>query len=537
MAETLSEGVVIPNANGGETISATGVAEMRALGSTVNTAITNARYTKGRLQTGGDVFTLAPGVYTVGSLLDASQIANLPEEWPGTLIVEGNHGQAVKAVRFIPYQKDYSWETANKDLSNGFMPWRKSGATLSPYAQHAVRQSKMMYDVGPVDTGGLGAVAWRIDHGLTNFRDQLLPIFRAAGIVPMITLNSRDWGRAENAGVTQSEVNQWVADGWVEISNHGATHSNATGQTDIYDFVANGLAELEAQLPAAKGKVYGFCIPGVGVTDAFDGFAGGNSPEQWDTYAGRLILQHHAVGYGHMAGTNPRILDGVPRDGMLHMATDTRAVSEMTAAIDDAIAQRKGLQIMSHPSNLDTAGYHSTADIQAIVDHIVAKRDTGELAVLSSYQMMVADATILPAPDLSSIEAQLAALTYRSGRRNITALLDPAPVSGNLYIERRGDVVWLHMDGLVLTSTEFASRLYSNVIADGFKTIAPIELPSAPRVIPTDPPGTSDDADTSIRTYNHVLGFYRIRAGMAIRGLVSWPTNQAIPTTLPGVPA
>lgn len=449
MAQTLPNGVVVPNADGGEQISATGVAEMRTLGTSVDGALAtkagtsyvdaqlgSVRYMKGRLQTGGDAFTLAPGVYTVGSLLDASKIANLPEEWPGTLIVEGNPGQGVRAIRFLPYQRDYSYETAANNLSGGFMPWRKGGGGaggVSPYAQHAVRQSQMMYDVGPVDTGGLGAVAWRIDHGLTNFRDQLLPIFRAAGIVPMITLNSRDWGRAENAGVTQSEVNGWVTNGWVEISNHGATHSNASGQTDVHDFIVNGLAELEAQLPAAKGRIYGFCIPGVGVSDAFDGFAGGNSPAQWDTYAGRLILQHHAVGYGHLAGTNPRILDGVPRDGMIHMATDTRTVAEMTAAIDNAITQRKGLQIMSHPSNLGTAGYHSTATIQAIVNHIVAKRAAGQLAVLTSYQMMVADSTRPPSPG-----------PYFSGVRDITSLVTTGAAQWARLI-RSGDLVELYV--------------------------------------------------------------------------------------------
>lgn len=39
MAETLSEGVVVPNANGGEQISATGVAEVRTLGASINSAL------------------------------------------------------------------------------------------------------------------------------------------------------------------------------------------------------------------------------------------------------------------------------------------------------------------------------------------------------------------------------------------------------------------------------------------------------------------------------------------------------------------
>lgn len=138
----------------------------------------------------------------------------------------------------------------------------------------------------------------------------------------------------------------------------------------------------------------------------------------------------------------------------------------------------------------------------------------------------------------SGIAARLAAIEYKSGRRNITARLDPAPVSGNLYIERRGDTVWLHMDALVLTATGFAANLYSGVIAPGFQAAVPIEAPTSPRIVQSlDYPESKPDVDTNIRTYNQVLGFYRVRAGAVVRGMTSWPTNQAIPTTLPGSPA
>ena len=514
MAQTLPQGVVVPNADGGEQISATGVQEMRTLGASVDTALASkantsyvdaevesarwgrgrfneeasvtalapgvytigtmtaverlsglpeavqgtlvvegeagelvrsftyspysrdytytmrtatggattpwvkhgATLNKGRLTTEVDAFTLDPGFYTVSSLAAAERVANLPEDWPGTLIVEGNPGEGVKAIRFLPYSRDYSYETVAQNLSGDFMPWRRIagggsvGSGVSPFTQHSVRLTELMYAYdGPVSTGGLGAVAWRIDHGFRNFRDKMLPIFRAAGIVPMITYNPRNWGLAQNDGVTPAEVNQWVADGWVEISNHGAHHNNASGEEDIYDFVVKGLEEIEAELPAAQGKVFGFCIPGVGGGDAYDGFQSGATPEQWDTYAGRLILQHHAVGYGYMPGTDLRILDGTPRNGMSHLTTDTRPVATVKARIDEAIEQRRGLQIMSHPSNLDADGYHSTAMIQQIVDYIVEKRSAGELVTLSPYQMMVADATIPPGVD---VDAALAA--YRA---------------------------------------------------------------------------------------------------------------------------
>lgn len=382
---------------------------------------------KGRLLGVVDAFTLPPGVYTIGSAIQAERTANLPEEWPGTLVITGNPGEGLKVARFYPYQREHSWETVSAGLSNQFMPWRRvgGGEGASPLGPNSIRQAQMVHHYGPVDTGGRGAVSWRIDHGLVNFRDKMLPIFRAAGIVPMITLNSRTWEIESNAGVSQSEVNQWVADGWVEISNHGTTHDNVEGDEAIEAYVADGLAELEAQIPAAKGKIFGFHIAGVGVPGAFGGFQGGATPEQWDTTMGRAILRHHAFGSGHIPGTHLRVLDGQIRQGLLHMATDARPVSEITAQIDAAIAERKGFQIMSHPSTLDTPDRHTTADIQAIVNYIVAKRDAGALAVLSPYQMMLADATMSE---------------RATGTLEITSLFTEL-TNGRIYVQRTGSEV------------------------------------------------------------------------------------------------
>lgn len=128
----------------------------------------------------------------------------------------------------------------------------------------------------------------------------------------------------------------------------------------------------------------------------------------------------------------------------------------------------------------------------------------------------------------AALEARLAALEYKSGRRNITALLDPAPTSGNLYIERRGDTVWLHMDALVLTAT--SDTIYSGVIPSGFQIVSPAEIPSAQRSVL--------DAQGGLRTYGGSLGFYYLgQSPGPFRGMVSWPTNQTPPITPPGDPA
>lgn len=482
MAQTLPNGVVVPNADGGEPISETGVQEMRTLGASVDNAlvskadtayvdsrISEARYDQGRIPNGSDVLTLRSGSWTVSSMTNAETMTNLPELYPGKLIIDNGGEPLVKSATYRPYNRAYIYEVQTS-TGGEWMPWRKTPPDVhpgiggvAPYAQHSFRQTQLLAAMGgPVLTGGLGAVAWRIDHGLKNFRDIMLPIFRAAGIVPMITYNPRDWSRPENEGVTAADLNQWVANGWVEISNHAANHTSATGNEDIYDQIVNGLAEIEAELPAARGKVFGFCVAGSGgyTDDAGETFTNGATPEQWGSHAGRLILEHHAVGYGYLPGTDLRVLDGTPRDGLSHLGTDTRPVSEFTAKIDQAIAERKGLQIMSHPSNLGNAGYHDAASIQQIVDYIVAKRDAGELAVLSSYQMMVADSTRASASGPSDTDW---IDVIPSG-----PAVDPAE-PGVVQFRRVGDQVFCRVVGVAILPGASNAWLLPNGIPSGYR--------------------------------------------------------------------
>lgn len=334
---------------------------------------------------------------------------------------------------------------------------------LAPDAAHAIRQTQMMYDLdGPIDTGGLGAVAFRIDHAWQPFRDKLLPIFRAAGIVPMVTYNPRDWGRSENAGVTAAEVNQWVADGWIEISNHGAYHQNATGEAAITDFVEASLAEIEAELPAAKGKVYGFCVPGVSGPNPYDGFVNGSLPANWDSFMGKTILKNHAVGYGYMrGGTHLRILDGTIRDGQSHVTLDSSNPTAAKGYIDQAIAQRRGLQFMIHPSLLDAEGRITTAQVQEIVDYVVAKRTEGVLLSLSSYQMMVADSTRTPGGGGSLQD------TGWINRTPTGAAVDPAE-PGVMQLRRIGDQVYCRFNGVALLPGASNDWLAPNGLPPGF---------------------------------------------------------------------
>lgn len=485
--------------------------------------LSDVSWTKGDVPAGTDLNTLTEsGFYGAGRASVLGTLTNIPEDAaPGTLeVLTTSNGITVQ--RWIYYGVGYgervrtvlsiqggTW-TDWIDPTTSNDPPAPSGS--SPYAANAIRQTRMFYDLGgPIDTGGRGAVAFRIDHGWKNFRDKLLPIFRSAGIVPMVTYNPRDWHRPENEGVTPAEVNQWVTDGWIEISNHGAYHTNATGQESLTDFVANSLAEIEAELPAAAGKVYGFCVPGVTVTGAepYDGFGNGSTPEQWSTFMGQTILEHHAVGYGYVSGgTHLRILDGTIRHGLSHITLDTQTAAQTTPRIDAAIEQRRGLQLMIHPSLVDTPDSISTAQVQEIVDYIVQKRDAGQLLPLSSYQMMLADSTRGTTPASGIIS------------RNITDLF-PEVTRGSITVSRTDSMVTLDFSAVEFADSDTGSQFYLS------ETLPPGWRPDVFRNFP------AMNSTSSVRRFRvdseGQMLFYSIAPTDRITGTFSYPTSNAAP--------
>lgn len=245
---------------------------------------------------------------------------------------------------------------------------------------------------GRKPTGGKAVVAFRADHGLANFASKMLPVCQTRGIVPSIALNSRNWSYPENTGVDAAMVDGWVAAGDVEIWNHGATHGNATSIADLKLEIVTGLAELRAQLPSAQ--IDGWVVPGVQATDPYMGFNNGTTAQAfYESMAGRLILEHHAVSTGYISGTHQMVLDGQVRQGGHQFTIDSQTLAAFQSEVDAAIANGTGLQVMLHPSQLDLEGKITTATFTAMIDYVVTKRDAGQLLTMSPYDMHLADAS------------------------------------------------------------------------------------------------------------------------------------------------
>lgn len=279
-----------------------------------------------------------------------------------------------------------------------FGAWKDLGAASSATdpsnagLANAVRQDDFSFRRGGSKKlpFGAGAVALRFDHGLNNFDTEARPLLEARNLKYLLALNSRGWSTAENNAVTAVMVDAWVAGGLCKIGNHGAHHNDCTTLAALQDCIVTGLAELKAQLPSAQ--IDGWFVPGVGGTN-YQGFNGGQTPESfYTTDAGRLILENHAVSSGAFPNTAQRILDGRVRNGMGHFTMDTSTVSAITAQIDSAIANRTGLQLMSHPSLLNTSGNITSANLATVLDYLVTKQSAGDLVVLDPYELLLADA-------------------------------------------------------------------------------------------------------------------------------------------------
>ena len=251
---------------------------------------------------------------------------------------------------------------------------------------------------------------------------------------------------------------------------------------------------------------------------------------------------------GYIGGAR-RVLDGTIRQGLSHITLDTYDMAQARAQVDAAITERRGIQVMLHPRELDKPGKITTAQFLSFLDSVVGKRDAGDLVILSPGELVRADATPPPAwgdvtgkpstftpsahthpvADVTGLQARLAALEYKSGPRNITSRMSVQPVSGSLFLERIGDVVWCDISGIRMPASAGFVQLTS-LFPEGFRPRRIQDFATARRNA-TDPAGALR-VDFSGTAY-----FYVVDSTRDIRGVVSWPTRDAPPTTLPGDPA
>lgn len=403
------------------------------------------------------------------------------------------------------------------------------GASGLAGVANALRVQEFRDAMGTVNTNGRGAVALRFDHGLANFDTKIRPLLEARNIPYSLALSARNFNAGENAGVTAAMVNGWTL---AEVWNHGANqHQDQSSVSGLTDQIVKGKEELQAALP--NKKIWGYAVPGTGGTGQ-GGFNGGATVEEfYTTLAGDLILTNHAVSSGSFPGTARRVIDGRIRQGMAHFTIEAQTVSRIKLEIDNAISNRTGNQLMMHPSLLDTTGYLTTAQLTEVLDYIVSKRDSGELVVLSPYQMMVADARqqIIVKETAGRTVSVWDYLNQREqmiyGDTGLRSLpLGASQTSGKLLIRRVGNTVFFNIDEAVFDAT-------------GTHSIPRLPTGFRPEGVNHSWMWSNGNAVGGIVSLSATAypGLYGYVAGNIARCAMTYQTSQPWPTTLPGVAA
>ena len=258
--------------------------------------------------------------------------------------------------------------------------------------QHEVRLSDLRQRVGAPRVAG-GAVTLICDHGTMNFRDKVLPLLRKHGIRCTLALNAGMYDTsythyAHESGTTWAEVKSWATGDGIEIANHGMTHKDATGEAAIRQEIIGGREALEAALPGVKIDTW-VQIGTTGTGTKWDGFNDGVSLDRYyTTAAGRFILDGHALATGQVphGGTPNRVypLDGHPVIGASGYWLDggQTGIDTATTKVTEAIQHKGGVILRLHPYLLDWNNQISTAQLDAFLGTLAARRDAGELAIL-----------------------------------------------------------------------------------------------------------------------------------------------------------
>ena len=463
---------------------------------------------------------------------------------PGQFLVRGSGGGPtnLSSQIYIPYSSSgepgmrYFFRTIQRyaqsgseawtpwiDLANGTSNGTPSDLPVNSLAigGRSIRLQMFKDEYPLVSTGGLGAVVFRYDHGLTNFKNVLLPLHQQYDIVPYIAMNSRNWDLDENSGATPAEASTWN----VEWGNHTSDHQDKTGIYDVWDTIVNGRIELEDQV----GKtVHGFTVPGLPgsngkLYEKLDGFGVGYASGYSNSYAGSLILNHHAICSG-VIGSAYRPLDGEIRIGMRHSGWENKTFTEVKSLIDEAISSKTALTLMQHPRTMGLPGYWTPELADQVIGYVREQIDAGNLANISYYQSHHAQLDPL----------DVASVGYESGLRDIsTELLDGW--TGTLFVEREGKNVYFRGTINGKTATSDVPWVLPTGWRPGFIRSGVGQTDYGSGIAWT------SETVPKVHRINHYLNRLQITGSNGQTANIninhSLRTREAPPTTLPGTPA
>ena len=239
---------------------------------------------------------------------------------------------------------------------------------------------------GVIGTGGKPAISLRFDHHLQQFGDKVLPLLKQYRL---------PWGQMINAGNIGKGNDTWAwsklakeaHDSGGEVWNHALTHGDVNSEFQADQAVTLGLSRLRENLPSLW--IDSWAPPG---QPNYMGFTNQSDPEKfYETYPGKLVLAQHAFVRGSYPGPH-HPLNGQNLIGQSHVTIDAQTSAWCQAAVRSARDTGSGLTMMLHSNYLDQSGYMTTNELAQVLEYIAARRDMGEIVVLSNAGILMADA-------------------------------------------------------------------------------------------------------------------------------------------------
>lgn len=345
-----------------------------------------------------DVAVLDPGTYIVSNV-NIARALDLPWEYPCVIRVEqASTGGAVsvKADTLEQPPRQFLRSRLNNGATSvwaevAMVSNMESGDTAGVVRRDLLRQGLTARKGGTIGTAGRGVIALRFDDAPTDFTAKVLPLLQERGL-PFTRVSTSDSIASTGETITDTDLSEMqdycIQDGG-EVWNHGRDHANATGDAAIYDNLIGSLHKLREKMP--RIPIDCFAPPGGAVT--YGGYMPAYAISNWsDSYAGRLLMAHHALASGYFQDSYYRPIDGQLRDGQIHYSVDAYTLTRAKELVDRARDWRVGVVMMWHGHNLDTSGNMSTADLELLLDYLVAERDAGSVLVLTKSGLGVADA-------------------------------------------------------------------------------------------------------------------------------------------------
>lgn len=348
-----------------------------------------------------DFKALNTGLYQVTRATDGAALG-LPTAHHGTLHVQrwitgsGRPGMATWTTRPVLNTPSQVWATDIADDGSAVKWARVDQGALSTQTtpdmglRHHYLETRHAATIGgPIDVGTATPVCFTWDDYPADFKRHGLHTMAADLGIPMtLAFPSRsldvghEWLRGDlDTEITWEEIDGWVQAGWAELANHSATHDGSRTEADMWDEIVTAKAELEAHCPSAA-PVRTWVMP----DQSWPGLDQGRTADGWASYAGQLILGHHAFATGKdsIRSDHTVPMTGTPFQGANRRWIEAEGLTDdvRRRLVSSSYGTGRGVILGAHPKWIGQGTRWTRAEVQSFFEWLRAEEDSNRIKLM-----------------------------------------------------------------------------------------------------------------------------------------------------------